>query len=1371
MLLGIFCLPMVSIATHLVGGNLGYEYVGIQPDGTYRYKITGTTYINCDGDSNFDDPEDEIFVGVYEIDINDLNANKILVASLTLPLVENNVILDDIAIECAESVEVCLKEGKYETFVNLPVNIGGYLLTYNRCCRNGNIINLNEPGDEGVTFTTSMPSPLIENNSPVFTTPPVPFLCQNDLSTFLNSAIDPDGDQLVFSFIHPLNGEATPDPGQANPIPPAVLNFPISNVVYETGFNQNQPFGGGGTAFINGATGLTQYLSPNSGNYVVAVEIREYRNNILIGTMNRDLQILVLNCPPNPAPDIQVDFTQETEFQTLAGDSICFQVNVVDNSGDSLILTSSGQIFDPLLTFPTATINTPIEGVGSITADFCWHTSCDQGQELPYQFIVGATDNGCPPKTTNEVFQIQVIPFDGSTFIDGNPNPCEDAIYQYDTNDFDGATYNWIVDGGIITTGQGTNVISVDWGASGPGMVTVIATNSLGCVGDPFDLNVNIQSLPPVDAGVDVEICLGDTVSIGGAPTGPNDALISWSPSDSISSTTAANPNIFPIVTTDYIVQVVTGFSCVGQDTINVQVNTPQIDAGEDMNICLGGSAELNGSNGISYLWSPSLTLSQDDISNPVANPIDTTTYFVSGPDANSCIGIDSMTVFVLPQPISNAGPDTVICGLSYDMQAIPSVGQGIWRPQIDVSYDDNTSPTTQVIVDLEGIYTFTWVEGNLGCQDSSEVTVQFIAQPIAEAGLTDSICGLQYDLGANPSVGLGTWTFPAGITFSTNLNDPNTQITAADFGTFTIQWDELNGICADTSTIEISFIEQPIVNAGLDDSICGLEYDLGASISAGVGTWTAGSGTFSPNENDPNATITSMNNGVQEIIWFANNQDFCFAQDTVLIDFQEIPTADAGEDQSLCADSTILNASTTGIGTWVFPIDLILDDINDPMSPVNANANGIYTLFWNTEIGMCTNIDSVQIEFLQAAIADVGADVQICIGEDVQLNGSFGDSYNWTPNIFIDDNSIPNPTVNPDETTEYILEVELLNGCTDSDSILITVNDLPVVDAGEDIDYLCDGDSIQLNASPGFASYSWVPTSDVSNPAINNPFAIGDVTADYIVTVTDLNNCMNSDTVNIIINGTVPTNAGPDFEICLGDSVQIGGSPVGPDGTTYLWSPVILLSDANTENPFAMPSETTEFIVQSTNSVCNGTDTVLVQIIEVDAPQFELSLVPGCSGLQVNFFNQGDDSLFYTWDFGDGSTSNEFSPSHLYAFNNTYSVSLEVESEETCIASTIQSITAQDFEEYFQIFVPNVFTPNQDGENDVMDINIQGNIQECLVFEVFNRWGQVMFNSTGNNTRWDGRTNAGKMVNPGVYFYVIELNGQVFKGDIQVLY
>lgn len=296
-----FTLGTSVYGTHLVGGSLGYEYVG-QFGGNYRYNVILTVYNNCDGLSNIPLPVATQDIGVYQQDIsNDPmgGGSKNLIQLVTLNLVDSNEVSPPIASGCPVGQSVCIFKGVYEGTIDVPLNFEGYHLYFENFARNGAITNLLNPGGTVMAFHAYIAPPLIQNSSPVFVDDPVPFLCVNDTVSILNSAIDPDGDQLIFSFVEPMAGPN----GGFGPMPNP-LAWPIAPINYDAGYSVAQPFGAGGYSFIDGSTGLTEYMAPNTGNYVVAVEIREFRNGNLIGVSRRDLQLLVINCPPNPPPNL-----------------------------------------------------------------------------------------------------------------------------------------------------------------------------------------------------------------------------------------------------------------------------------------------------------------------------------------------------------------------------------------------------------------------------------------------------------------------------------------------------------------------------------------------------------------------------------------------------------------------------------------------------------------------------------------------------------------------------------------------------------------------------------------------------------------------------------------------------------------------------------------------------------------------------------------------------------------------------------------------------------------------------------------------------------------------------------------------------------
>jgi len=231
------------MATHLVGGSLNYDYLGQNPDGTYRYRIYSVTYTDCGFSSNFPDPEPSIPVAIYANDLDNPDADKDLVTEFIMPLISfEEVVLAGIPEGCDVGSDICVEQGLYEFFVDLPLNFDGYWIYYDRCCRNNAVVNLEQL--QGVGFSTFIPSPIIENSSPFFNAPPTPFLCSGDTTTFLNSAIDPDGDLMVFSFINPYAGyssDVDPNPGAGGY--PNLLGWEVPEADYNPGFSIDNPFG------------------------------------------------------------------------------------------------------------------------------------------------------------------------------------------------------------------------------------------------------------------------------------------------------------------------------------------------------------------------------------------------------------------------------------------------------------------------------------------------------------------------------------------------------------------------------------------------------------------------------------------------------------------------------------------------------------------------------------------------------------------------------------------------------------------------------------------------------------------------------------------------------------------------------------------------------------------------------------------------------------------------------------------------------------------------------------------------------------------------------------------------------------------------
>jgi hypothetical protein len=606
-----FFISLQTYATHLIGGNIGYEYIG-QFGSNYRFKLILTTYTDCTSASQIPQPENPIQpVGVYTHNVQNNptgGGNKTLLTTVNVNLVSQNIIQPNQPSNCSVGAGSCIFKGVYEGFVDLPLNFTGYHIVYERCCRNNSIVNL-QP-QQSMAFYAFISPPLLGNSSPVFTDDPIPFLCVGDTTTILNSAFDPDGDLLTFTFVTPYNGVATavnPAPAPQTP----TLTYPIQNVGYAGGYSTAQPFGAGGFNSINGSTGLTTYYPPTTGDYVVAIEIREFRNGNLIGITRRDLQLLVLNCPPNPAPVIDPNLgTTNNVFNVEEGETLCFTYGYSDPATDNVTITSSGAIFDPALTNPPATITSPVTGAISASADFCWTTACGQARTAPYQFQISATDDGCPPNSANNVYEIYVNPVPPPVSISGPQVICQFGNGTYTTPQVAGQTYNWTVTGGNIVADNGNN-IDIEWTNVGAASVSVSATNQFGCLSSSIEYQTTITPAPSVDAGLEQTICEGESITLSGTTSAGPGFTASWTPNINITGGTTLTPTVSPSDTTQYTLLINIGGGCFGVDSVMINVSIPDVEAGVDTTICNGDSVQLQGfiSNG-TFTWTPTTSLS-----------------------------------------------------------------------------------------------------------------------------------------------------------------------------------------------------------------------------------------------------------------------------------------------------------------------------------------------------------------------------------------------------------------------------------------------------------------------------------------------------------------------------------------------------------------------------------------------------------------------------------------------------------------------------------------------------------------------------------------------------------------------------------------
>ena len=455
--------------------------------------------------------------------------------------------------------------------------------------------------------------------------------------------------------------------------------------------------------------------------------------------------------------------------------------------------------------------------------------------------------------------------------------------------------------------------------------------------------------------------------------------------------------------------------------------------------------------------------------------------------------------------------------------------------------------------------------------------------------------------------------------------------------------------------------------------------------------------------------------------------------------------------DQAICKNqsASLSVAASGGTGNYSYdwnPGGLTGATIN--ISPAN---NTTYTVTV-TDANLCTATTDVTLTVNPLPSANAGLSKTICSGKSASLFASGGTTYSWSPSTGLNITTISNPVASPTTTTAYTVIVTDANGCTAADSLKVNVNPKPIANAGNDVS-ICFGLSTVLNASGGI-SFSWTPGGSLNSSTVFNPTATPASTTNYIVTVTDANGCTATDAVLVSVNPANVTISN-NTSICPGDSVSL----LVTGGVTYQWTPPSGLSGTTLANPIATPTSTTTYSVVVTDSNgCTQEKTVTVTVNPVPVADFSATPTSGDKPLTVHFTNNSTGANFYDWHFGNDSTSILQNPTdQIYDSTGTFYATLVVANSFGCLDSETVEIHVKG------LFIPNVFSPNNDGSNDFFKVEASGYSKFHLL--IYDRWGLKMFDNTDAKVYWNGKVENSKHAVPdGTYYYILDLQNS--KGE-----
>lgn len=589
-------------------------------------------------------------------------------------------------------------------------------------------------------------------------------------------------------------------------------------------------------------------------------------------------------------------------------------------------------------------------------------------------------------------------------------------------------------------------------------------------------------------------------------------------------------------------------------DPLDITASTDELCEGEELTLTAISD------NGGSITWDEGALNGTPFI--PGATGIITYTA-ISDNDEDCWRSID-IEVFELPEV--NAAVDfTEICfGDGVVFSHSGDADTYLWDP-VEVSSGDDYFPE----VGLE-TYTLTGIDAITGCENTSSIEVLVHALPIISAGEDLAICLGSEVVLSGTGLGVdGDYSWDGGV-----INEVAFEPSITD--TYILTGTDAND-CENKDTVLVTVYELPVIEAGLSDTVC-----------HGESVVLIGEGLADP---DGYAWSDGVINEAPFVPDFTNvyhllgvDENGCSNIDSVLIVVNDLPIIDAGEDQAICNGASVVlsgdGAGEFGMYEWSGGI------FNDIEFIPTESEDYVVT---GTDANGCENTDVVTVEVYDLPAIDAGEDLEICIGDEVVLSASgagIGGTYNWEDGIFND------VAFEPISTETYVVLGIDINGCENMDSVQVTVHELPLIVAGEDIE-ICAGEETVLNGSGAGVegTYNW------NLGAFDGVPFIPESSGNYILVGVDANGCENLDTLNLTLLSAPEVNGGIDQRLCIESEV------------------VLSVVDKNTELEYSWDNgveDGVSFIVynevQTIYTVtvrnadgCESTDEVWIEVINCD--------------------------------------------------------------------------------------------------------------------------------------------------------------------------
>ena len=598
-------------ATHAMGMDLTYTQVGQD-----SFMVTLAFYRDCAGVA----APNSATLRISSVSCNfnfTLNAPRVGTGQETTPVCAN------LLTRCNGGTFPGSEEYIYRRLVVLPAKCTDWTISNQICCRNNAITTINNPGGQNI-YVEAKINNNFQNSSPVFSNPPVPFVCSNQTYCFNNGAIDANGDSLVYSLVTPRTGINT-----------------TNQVTFLAGFSKFNPITSNPQVSLDSITGdLCMFPTNSSEIAVLAILVQEYRNGILIGSIMRDIQLRILNCPNgNASPTATgIDSTAFYSTKVCANSNLSFQVHSLDPDTSQTVTMTWNQAI------ASATFN--ISGGNRPVGTFSWTPNNGDIRSQPYCFTVNVSDDNCP-FNASQVFSYCIYVIGVQAIADSIIDPacfgsCDGRSTAQIVNGILPYTYLWDDPLGQ-TTARAIGLCA--------GTYNVTGTDSTGCttttqvvLTDPEEMTLEMDSIPTLCNGSSDGVGIISNINFGTAPYS-----IQWEVAAGLQTTDTA----FNLAAGYYTVEVMDATNCIALDSVLVVEPLPvvlsiQIIKNVSCNGLNDGEANAittGGTGPYTYQWD-SLSFFQ---TSDTAFDLLSGTHTVIVTDVNGCS--DTASVFISEPP------------------------------------------------------------------------------------------------------------------------------------------------------------------------------------------------------------------------------------------------------------------------------------------------------------------------------------------------------------------------------------------------------------------------------------------------------------------------------------------------------------------------------------------------------------------------------------------------------------------------------------------------------------------------------------------------------------------------------------------------